>query len=479
MSLSIAFFRGIKWQSLASILSALTQFILLALLAREESAADFGLWAIALIFVRLAMPFTDFGISNAIVQSKKIMPGQLGTIYIVQWILGIILFSLTQLFGAWFTEEILGLKDAFALISILSWVFLIAPIGLIHTSGIRKNLQFTLWGKINSFAYLSELIIGIILILNGFSIWSLVYVYLFRYSIIALLSLINSPWNFNDFLDKKLSWPSDMMQFAFYDFAGSWVNQWSVQLDKILVGKFLGPAALGYYMLAWDLVITPLGKISGLINHIAFPIYSQIQDENARLGKIYHQISSSIWWIGIPFLAILFIFNTPIIKLIYGPGWESVGPLVSILCVAAIFKLLNYPGSAILLSKGHSDRLLQWNLLWLFVLGISVWIGLANGALLQTVIWIQVVAAFSLSWIWHWIIARDGVINYRPFFMYVGKGLLYILPSIVVGTTLSTLLPNMPWITLLNIFLMLIIYLGMIWRFEKNTILDVKEKILS
>ncbi len=55
--------------------------------------------------------------------------------------------------------------------------------------------------------------------------------------------------------------------------------------DNLLVGRFLGTAALGLYSLAYNVMFNPISRIITPIQGVLVPAFSRLQEEEARLGQ--------------------------------------------------------------------------------------------------------------------------------------------------------------------------------------------------
>src|SRR5690606_93407 len=59
-------------------------------------------------------------------------------------------------------------------------------------------------------------------------------------------------------------------------------------MDYALVGRGLGPEALGFYTRAYMLMVIPITQLSGASNMVLAPAYAKIQNDIARLRRAYY-----------------------------------------------------------------------------------------------------------------------------------------------------------------------------------------------
>ena len=69
----------------------------------------------------------------------------------------------------------------------------------------------------------------------------------------------------------------------------------------LIVGKWLGMAELGFYSLAWNLMLVPIGRLLPVISKVAAPIFSKIQHSGAAATeRAYHRAFMAGCLVGFP-----------------------------------------------------------------------------------------------------------------------------------------------------------------------------------
>ncbi len=70
----------------------------------------------------------------------------------------------------------------------------------------------------------------------------------------------------------------------------------SQQGDNLVVGRWLGPAALGIYGRAYSLMVMPATVFGKIVNRVLFPVMAQVQDEPERLAGAYERALAIVAW---------------------------------------------------------------------------------------------------------------------------------------------------------------------------------------
>ena len=110
------------------------------------------------------------------------------------------------------------------------------------------------------------------------------------------------------------------------------MNYWARTLDQLLIGRFIGPAALGIYSRAYTLMLMPLSQVSRVVGRVMFPALSSIQDDKPRVKRVYLKSISVIGLITFPMMTGLFAVSDHFILALLGDKWAEVIPLFRIFC---------------------------------------------------------------------------------------------------------------------------------------------------
>src|SRR3712207_1321898 len=70
--------------------------------------------------------------------------------------------------------------------------------------------------------------------------------------------------------------------------------------DKLLIGRFLGPVALGPYALAYNGILLPFSRIAGPIQDVLFPAFSRMQDDRAQIASVWIRATRLVASLSIP-----------------------------------------------------------------------------------------------------------------------------------------------------------------------------------
>jgi lipopolysaccharide exporter len=368
MSLKKSAASGIKWTGFSTIAIAGLQFIQLAVLARLLSPEAFGLVAMIMVILGFAQAYADMGISNAIIHRQDTTKDQLSSLYWLNILAGILVFLLLLLS----TPLVVTLYREPRLAELMQWaalIFLITPLGQQFQILLQKELQFKTLSIIEMLATLIGTIVAVLTVMNGQGVLSLIWGQLTT-SLIKALMLAKVGWKrWQPRLRFKYADLHGYIGFGLYQMGERSINYFNSRLDQLLIGVLVGAQALGYYNLAFNLVILPASKINAVIGRVAFPLFAKIQFDNERLKRGYLSVIQLLSLVNFPLLFGLAVVAPIFVPLVFGEQWLPAVVLVQILSFVALLRSIINPVGSLLLAKGRADLGFNWNLM-IFILQV-------------------------------------------------------------------------------------------------------------
>ncbi len=378
MALKAQAVSGVKWGGVSMCVVTTLRFITLAILARLLSPSDFGLMGMIMVVIGFAQAFADMGLSNAIIQRQGVAESHLSSFFWINVLSGILIFVfillLRPIVVIYFKQPSLSSYLTFAAV-----IFLITPVGQIFTTLLKKDLKFKTLSKIEIAGTVVYSVSTIGLALAKFGVLSLIFgqLILSLFTVGILFFVFRKTWlpRFHFSIKEIKSY----LSFGAFQMGERALNYLSANIDYIIIGRFLGPAALGFYTLAYQIMISPLTKINPVITNVAFPAFSVIQDDNSRMRRGYCKAIKYISMVSFPILVGMLVVAPEFIRLVYGAKWESSTIVLQIFCLVGVSKSLGNPVGSILLAKGRADIGFYWNIFTVIMVSIAVIVGVNWG----------------------------------------------------------------------------------------------------
>lgn len=428
--------QGVIWTGSSTFVVAGLNFVINAVLARLLSPHDFGLMGLVLVVTGFAMMTADFGVAASVIHKQNINEKQLSTFFYLNLLTGfalsVLCYGLSDALAALF-----GYAELSGILKTISVSFLIVSFGQVMRSLLQKQIEFKTLFKIDVFSSVLYGVFSITLAVNGFGVWSLAYGLLIKQCTDSILLWIFSTFRPRygiDFKDMK-----SLLKFGMYVYGEKFLNYFNGNLDNILIGKFLGLEALGYYTLAYNLMLIPVFKIGGAVSQVAFPAFSTIQNDDGKIRNGYLKMIRYISLVTFPIMGILFVVAPEFIDIIYGPKWAPAVLVLQILCVVGAARSIATTLGSVLYAKGRSDIGFKMNIFAVICNALAFIVGLKRGIA-------GVAAAYAFI-----------TISSMPIDLYLLKKLISLdaksylnaITSQAAGTvvTVGVLLMMKPWIT--------------------------------
>jgi O-antigen/teichoic acid export membrane protein len=171
------------------------------------------------------------------------------------------------------------------------------------------------------------------------------------------------------------------LSFGLYQTGLSTLVFFTGQIDQLYIGIVLGPASLGYYAFAWNLVLQPMMKLNYVLTRVAFPLFARVQFDGERLQRGYLRLLWVVISINAPIL-FGFAATAPLmVPLVFGAKWLPAVAIVQILAFACVFISIMNPVDSLMLAKGRTDLGFVWRLLLLVPESLGVYAGGRLGGL--------------------------------------------------------------------------------------------------
>ena len=147
----------------------------------------------------------------------------------------------------------------------------------------------------------------------------------------------------------------------------------------MIIGSLLGADALGFYNLAWNLIIQPISRINPVLTRVAFPVFAKLQMDREALKSGYLKMLRLLATTNFAALFGIAAVAPNLVPVVFGERWLPVVPLIQILSLVALIRAVINPVGSLLLSKGRADLGFKWNLALLFSQGLGVVVGSSFG----------------------------------------------------------------------------------------------------
>jgi PST family polysaccharide transporter len=325
---------GFAWTGFGYGAQALSQLLLLVVLARELTPADFGVVQAALVVIGLGRLFTESIVGPALVQRPTISDRLVrtgGTIAVACGLVtAAVIFVSAPLLASLFDAE-----RFVPVVRVLQISFLIQAFGVVSESLLQRELEFrrlahaAVWSFVIGYAA-----VGVILGLAGAGVWALVGANIAQLVVFTALLLVFRPVSLRPHFDRESA--RELIHYGGGFTLGRFFNYAALQGDYVVVGSTLSSSALGIYGRAYQLLATPAMLLGQIIDRVLFPMQAEIQHDKTRLASQYRRAVALVALVMLPLSAFVFVLAPQIVTVTLGDGWDGVVTPLRLLSISLL-----------------------------------------------------------------------------------------------------------------------------------------------
>jgi PST family polysaccharide transporter len=323
------------WMGWAQGAYAVLQILILAILARLITPDEFGVMSAALVIITFSKIFYQLGLGPAIVQRPRLEERHLRTAFSASVVFGLTLGVLVWL-AAPLVASFFRMAELEPVLRVLSGIFPLLGLGLVSASQMERDLRFRWLANrdVLTFAF-GYGVVGVLAARAGLGVWALVCAH-FGHTILSLAALliVRPPRGVG------FEWRAfkELAYFGGGHTLARFGNFLAHQGDNIVVGRWLGPQALGFYGRAYQLMATPASLFAGVLDKVLFPTMSKVQHDVRRLASAYTRAIALVALVTLPAAVFLCVLAPEIVLIVLGPQWETVVPIVQVFAFGLLFR---------------------------------------------------------------------------------------------------------------------------------------------
>lgn len=346
-------FRGMLWAYGSYVGGRLLVLASIAILAHLLNPSDFGVVAVAVIFIGLMTQIKDLGVSQALVVSpEEELEERADTAFAFTVAMGIGLTGLSAALGpvaASFFHE----HELVAIMPVLGSTFFIRALGVTHYALAQRAIDF----RSRTAGEMADVLVrgatGITLALAGAGAWSLVLGYVAGSTAMTL-----TLWRLVPFRPRlrRLSHLRDLLRFGGTLTGVDILSAVISVTDSLFVGRVLGAASLGLYALGFRLPELLIINLSLVAGQVLYPAFASVGRE--RLSEAFLMALRYTLVVSLPMTVLLAVLAEPLVMLLFGHKWEGAVDAMRVLALFAAAVTIGIPAGTAYKATGRAGVLL-------------------------------------------------------------------------------------------------------------------------
>ena len=354
------FRHSLKWAFLMTWSMRLMTTVLTVILAALLGPREFGVVAIATIFIAFLTILVEQGFVTAIVQRENPEPEHLDAAFWMNMASSVALALICVGLSGWWAD-LNNVPEVQPMVVALSVVLVLRGLTRVQVAVLQRAMDFKSLGIRTNLATLIGGVVGIALALEGAGAWALV-VQTIVYEVASVLVLYTvSDWR------PRLAFSArharDIFPYSVSVFFANLAGFFYRQSDALLLGIFCTPQVVGIYRLCDRLVSSVLEVTMRPINVASLPYFARLQNAPAELRNAVGYTIRLAMSIAIPGLLIAAACSPWVLGAL-GEEWVLGATALKLLCVVGIAKsMINFVGPLLFaVDRPRIRALTMWGL---------------------------------------------------------------------------------------------------------------------
>jgi O-antigen/teichoic acid export membrane protein len=358
---------GMVWMAVRKYATMFIQFISGIILARLLTPYDYGCIGMLAIFMVLADVIIDGGFGSALIQKKRPTQEDYSTIFFWNLFVAVVLYAILYV-SAPAIARFYDIPLLSKVLRVQGVILFTYSFNIVQHNQLQKQMKFKVLSIISVTTAIISLIVTIVMAYQGFGVWALVTQHILLSAIPAVAYWFVVKWR----PALVFSWKSfkELFSFGLFMFLTNLINQFSSQLQGLLIGKFYNASTMGYYSKAQRTEALASQSISSVMTQVTFPLYAEMQDNKQAMASAIKRITMTLSYFSFPLLFVLLLLAKPIFILLYSERWLHSVPYFQVLCVAGLAGCLQAVNLQSISAIGKSKTMFIWTVIKRFV-GIS------------------------------------------------------------------------------------------------------------
>jgi PST family polysaccharide transporter len=404
------------------------QFVTTLLLARILAPEHFGVLAIALVVQTIAMNVTELGATAALGRADRDPAEIAPTIFTIGLVTSAAITA-AVFAGAPLLAGAMGDPSAAPVVQIMAFTILLSGLSGVPAAMVWRNYLQRPRALVEIAGALCTLALAIPMALDGWGAFALAWSRLGGQLLTTIGYWRVTPQRFLPGFRRaeaayvlRLGLPLALANLVVFA---------TLNLDYVIVGRTLGTAQLGVYLLAFNLASLPSSLITAVIRTVAIPTFGRLHKAGMLAGAAPAAFGS-VAYLALPASALLVGLSGPLIHVLYGEAWSAAAAAMIGLGIFGAGRILTEMLADLCVGAGRTVGLFWVQVVWFVTLLPALLAGARYGGLAG-------VGAGQAAVIWFVVLPVYFLVVRRTVGARIGAMLLVCLPR-AAAAALSGLL---------------------------------------
>lgn len=367
--------KGMAWTTVSVVVRSVVSLLQITILTRFLEKSEFGIVAIATVFIGFTQLFLDLGISVGIMHKQDTTPKEYSSLFWLNIFTGtlltLILCLISPLVAHAYKEPSLT-----SVLILLSLGVFFSALGAQHRTVQQKEMRFQYISIVEIITSVLTFGVAVYTAWKGYGVYSLVYSTLFNavFSNLVFLGIgLYKDRNISFHFNIRDTYP--FLKIGVYNIGSNVLDYFSREIDTIIISATLGMETLGVYNLCKKIVIMLYGIVNQILVKVMTPIFAKLQKSVDVMRNALYNVMEGIALFNFPIYFLVAILSTGVLYFLYGSQYTDSCILLSLLAVYYGKLSAGSASGCVQVAMGRTDVGLYWTFVRIAVNTLAVWVG--------------------------------------------------------------------------------------------------------
>jgi PST family polysaccharide transporter len=329
-ALRTTLFRSVGWVAVGKWGNRLLSLAVFAMLGRLLSPSQFGLAALAAVFITLFTLLAEQGFSSALIQKANVTQEDCDTAFWISMATAAILTTLVILLAGPISQ-VLHQPRLTGVLRALSPALILSALAGTQEALLERDFAFRSLSIRTLFGSVIGGTAGVAVAALGGGVWSLVVQALLTSAVQVVVLWTITPWR-PGFAVRRRSLHAlravgiSVLGIEMFGFLNA-------QSDKLLIGAFISSSAVGYYYVGIRIVAIMVEVQTSVIESVSLTTLSKLRATPERLLSAFYRLTGFSAAVSILTFSLLALLAPQIVPLIFGDRWHHSIVIMQVLCL--------------------------------------------------------------------------------------------------------------------------------------------------
>ncbi|MGB9687462.1 lipopolysaccharide biosynthesis protein [Thermogutta sp.] len=339
---------------LAQVVSQILSLVALGVLLRTLGLEPYGLVGMVLPLLAFVRIFVYSGLDVAAIQHTEINDQQASALFWTQQILGLAGAIFIASAAPW-VARFYGRPELLPLTLALSGTTLATTLGAQHQAMLQRKMALPTLSAIRVLSQLVGASVAVVAALCGAGVWTLVIQQYAEPLASTFLAWGLTGWRPQWILRRTGN--RELLRFGGHYTLSSVLLFLVSNVDKILVGRFLGTQAMALYGQAFNLAQKPVSLVVSPLTGIMLPALAHARSHPEEYRTYAAGFFRFLAWSMLPCGIGLALVGRETMIVLGGPQWQSAGPVLQILALLIPAQAFFNVMGSLYASVGRADQM--------------------------------------------------------------------------------------------------------------------------